>query len=230
MRRQLVASFIFLAFIVAGPAALAEATYVTRDQVDLTRLLPPPPTLQSEEQKRDLAELLAVQKARTPPQEQRALADATAGTFGFADVLGPKFSAAALPKVAAFFEKVRGDGAFASSAGKEAWIRPRPYDTSKEVHALGDLPKSSSYPSGNSTSGYLTAIILANMVPEKSAAIYARGREFGDNRLILGVHYPSDVEAGRFAAIAVATGLLQSPAFMKDFVEAKAELRQALGL
>jgi hypothetical protein len=49
-----------------------------------------------------------VQKARTPPQEQRALADATAGTFGFADVLGPKFSAAALPKVAAFFEKVRG--------------------------------------------------------------------------------------------------------------------------
>jgi acid phosphatase (class A) len=221
--------FAFL-LLVAGPLLGAEATYVTREQVDLTKVLAPPPSLKSEEQNHDLAALLAVQRSRTPEQAQRALADATAGAFGFADVLGPNFTADRLPKLVALFEKIRGDSAIAFAVGKETWNRPRPFETSREVNALSDLPRSSSYPSGNSTNGYLTAIILANMIPEKSSALFARGREFGDSRVMLGVHYPRDVEAGRFAAIAIATGLLQSSAFLKDFADAKSELRTVLGL
>jgi acid phosphatase (class A) len=229
-RMRLHAAVLSVVLFATWSLAAADAIYVTREQVDLTKILAPPPVLQSEEQKRDLGDLLAVQRSRTAQQAQRALADATAGTFGFADVLGPNFTAERLPKFAALIERVRGDGAVAFAAGKDAWNRPRPFQTSSEVNALGELPKSSSYPSGGSTNGYLTAIILANMVPEKSAALFARGREFGDNRVVLGVHYPRDVEAGRFAAIAIATGLLQSPTFLKDFAEAKAELRAVLGL
>jgi acid phosphatase (class A) len=171
-----------------------------------------------------------VQKARTKVQAERALADATAGTFGFADVLGPNFNAQRLPGLAAFFDKIRGDANVAFSAGKTTWSRQRPYEVSQDVDPVGDRPKSSSYPSGNSTNGYLAAIMLANMVPEKSAALFARGREFGDERVILGVHFPSDVEAGRLAATALAAALMQEPAFLKDFAAAKAELRQVLGL
>src|SRR5262245_60768809 len=87
------------------PMGPAQTTYVTSAQVDVMKLLPPPPALQSEEQKRDLDELLAIQKVRTTAQEQRALADATAGTFGFAEVLGPKFTAADLPKLARLMDK-----------------------------------------------------------------------------------------------------------------------------
>jgi acid phosphatase (class A) len=194
------------------------------------KLLPPPPALQSEEQKRDLDELLAIQKTRTSAQEQRALADATSGTFGFADVLGPKFTAAAVPKLALLMDKVRGDGAAVENAGKDSWKRPRPFETSKDIRAVGDLPKGSSYPSGSSTVGYLTAVVLANMVPEKTAELFARGREAGYNRLVLGVHYPTDVQAGRLLGTAIATALFQNSTFLKDFAEAKAELRQALGL
>lgn len=212
------------------PMEPAQATYVTPAQVDVMKLLPPPPALQSEEQKRDLDELLAIQKGRTTVQEQRAIADATAGTFGFADVLGPKFSAAALPKLVLLTDKVRADGAALENLGKDYWKRPRPFETSKEVHPVGNLPKGASYPSGSSTVGYLTAIVLANMVPEKAAALLVRGRETGFNRLVLGVHYPTDVEAGRILAAAVASSLFQNPTFVKDFAEAKAELRQVLGL
>jgi hypothetical protein len=38
------------------------------------------------------------------------------------------------------------------------------------------------------------------------------------------------VEAGRLAATAIADALLQDAAFMKEFSEAKLELRRALGL
>ena len=101
---------------------------------------------------------------------------------------------------------------------------------SGEVHSLGEQPQGSSYPSGSSTVGYLTAIILADMVPEKAAALYARGRELGDDRVILGVHFPSDIEAGRLAATGLAAALMLDLAFLKEFTAAKAELRQALAL
>ncbi len=230
MRKLLSASLVVLALAVSTQMTVAQApmlmgpaptTYVASAQVDV---------MKSQEQKRDLDELLAIQKTRTPAQEQRALADATSGTFGFADVLGPKFTAAAVPKLALLMDKVRGDGAAVENAGKDNWKRPRPFETSKDIRAVGDLPKGSSYPSGSSTVGYLTAIVLANMVPEKTAVLFARGREAGYNRLVLGVHYPTDVEAGRLLATAIATTLFQNSTFLEDFAAAKAELRQALGL
>jgi acid phosphatase (class A) len=67
-------------------------------------------------------------------------------------------------------------------------------------------------------------------VPEKSAQLFARGREYGRERVIGGDHFPTDVEAGRLAATAIAASLFQTPSFTTDFADAKAELRQVLGL
>jgi acid phosphatase (class A) len=230
MRKTVWSSVVVLMLALAGPAVAAEATFITPDRFDLTKLLPPAPAPDSEQQKRDLADVLAVQKARMSAQSERALYNATAGILGFADVLGSNFDAEHVPAVAALLGKIRGDAAVAFSAGKEVWNRPRPFDVSTDVHPVGERPGGSSYPSGSSTVGYLTAIVLANMVPEKSAALFARGREFGDDRVVLGVHFPTDVEAGRLAATALATELMQDPTFLKKFAEAKSELRHALGL
>src|SRR5580700_6158281 len=69
------------------PASAAEATFVTPNRFDLTKLLPPAPAPESEQQRLDLDAVLKAQATRTASQSERALADATAGTFGFADVL-----------------------------------------------------------------------------------------------------------------------------------------------
>jgi hypothetical protein len=55
-----------------SPMAPPQTAYVTVAQVDVMKLVPPPPAPQSEEQQRDIEKLLAIQKTRTPQQEQRA--------------------------------------------------------------------------------------------------------------------------------------------------------------
>jgi len=230
MRNALGSWIVVLVVTITAPAGATEAHYIQPNRLDLTKVLSPPPAPTSALHRRDLAVVLAVQHSRTPAQVQKALADATAGTFGFRDVLGPNFTMERLPTVAALFENVRQDTNNAFVAGQGAWDRKRPFDASPAVKPVGDKPASSSYPSGTSTIAYLTAILLANMVPEKRAQLFARGRQFGARRVVLGVHFPSDVEAGRLAATAIAAAIMQDEIFMRDFAVARAEIRMALGL
>lgn len=95
--------------------------------------------------------------------------------------------------------------------------------------AIRPTEYSFSYPSGGASVGMTAAILLAAMVPEKSAEIHRRGREAGENRVILGVHFPSDVAEGRLSAAAAIAVMTQNPAFTADLADARKELRAALG-
>jgi len=74
------------------------------------------------------------------------------------------------------------------------------------------------------------AIVLSNMVPEKRAELMARGWEYANNRVIGGIHYRSDIEAGRISGSLIAEAIWNQPDFAAEFAAAKAELRAALGL
>jgi acid phosphatase (class A) len=87
-----------------------------------------------------------------------------------------------------------------------------------------------SYPSGHSTFGAMTAILLANMVPEKRSELFARGWDYGQSRVVGGVHFPTDVESGRIEATAMVALMMQNADFRTDFASAKMELRKGLGL
>jgi acid phosphatase (class A) len=87
-----------------------------------------------------------------------------------------------------------------------------------------------SYPSNHSTFAYEAGILLAVMVPEKAAAIFERAADFAHNRVIAGVHFPADIEAGRISASVIDNALLHNAHFLADFERAKSEVRAALGL
>lgn len=73
MRKALSPSVLLLLLVMVGPVAAAEATFVSPDRFDLTKLLAPAPAPDSGQQRRDLAQVLAVQKNRTAEQAERAL-------------------------------------------------------------------------------------------------------------------------------------------------------------
>ncbi|NPT43952.1 phosphatase PAP2 family protein [Paraburkholderia sp. 1N] len=229
----LVATVLIVACASVQAAQAQDATYLDAQQIPLGTLLAPPPEDGSAQQRADLEAVLNVQRTRTPDEVTRAKADIDKSVFRFADVLGPTFNEANLPKTAALFKAASHDAGLVAKSGKLYFRRARPFIASSEVHPTvpakaGDAYDS--YPSGHATFGYMSAILLAQMVPEKRDALFARGREFGENRVVDGVHYPSDVEAGRIDGTLVAAALMDNPAFQKAFAEAKAEVRAALAL
>lgn len=231
---------LFLLLLLTGPAlALSQGDYLAPGQVDLTRVLPPPPDSASAAGKRDLQGNLDAQKKRTAKTLARAQADALVSIYRFDDVLGPDFTKDKLPKTDAFLAKAWSNAAPLVNAAKDYWHRPRPFLASDKIHAPADMVKgvtgndgrvSFAYPSGHSSFGVFNAILLAEMVPEKRSALFARGWEYGENRVVGGVHFPTDVEAGRIDAAVIAAAEMQNPSFAADLAEAKAELRAALGL
>jgi acid phosphatase (class A) len=222
-----------VALLAAGPAPAQDARphFLPPDAIDIAALLPPPPATDSSITKAELAEVLRLQTAATPAEKAQAVSDAKESVFFFADVLGPNFTADKLPITLTFLQSVqKAEGEFVNPA-KKIFGRPRPPLVDPAIKSCEtSMSASPSYPSGHATFGWLEGIVLARMVPEKSAEIFARAAMFAHNRLVCGVHYPSDIEAGRISGTVIAAMLMDNPTFRAEFPPARDELRKALDL
>jgi acid phosphatase (class A) len=211
-----------------APAPPAAQPYAAATQIDLDDILVPPPG--PAETRRELDSLLAIQKKRSPEEAAACIADQVISVYRFADVLGDKFTADKLPKTNALFLRVLATVHVPMEKAQKLWGRKRPPLLEPAIQPAGTLPTTAAYPSGHATAGNLMGILLADLLPERSAELHARGVLFGDRRVLAGVHYPSDVEAGKLSAAAIAAVLYRDPQFKTDFAAAGTELRAALGL
>jgi acid phosphatase (class A) len=149
---------------------------------------------------------------------------------GFGCAAGVAMSADVTPATAKLLARVGSDIGKASTASKGAYNRPRPpvgNDLPICIARDPALMTNSSWPSGHAMLGWTYALLLAEMVPARAEAILKRGHDFGDSRVICGVHFQSDVEAGRTVAAALVARLHADPQFAADFAAAKAELAKA---
>jgi acid phosphatase (class A) len=218
--------------LVAAPAHAEGAAFVTPKQSQATLILLDPPADGSPEQQAELAALHAIESSRTPAQEQAARADADdKSIFVFKTVFGEAFAAKNLPLTAALGEKIARDSAENVSAAKDYFKRIHPYTIDATLHSVcksNDKPES--YPSGHAQLGWLLGLTLVEMVPEQREAILSRAQDYGHNRLVCGVHYPSDVAASRPLAYAIHALMTQNPDYVAQVAAARAELRKALAL
>ena len=221
LRSGLGRAYILSLLLLAAPL-LAQAPYLAAGRPDGVALLAPPPAPGSAEEAADLASVRAVFKGRTPEELARAKKDSGLSLFLFAPAVGPVFQPGKLPKTEALYEKVKGAIGRAIDAPKDHWKRTRPYLVDPQL-ALGEPEKSFSYPSGHSVRGTVYALLVAELFPEKKAAILEIGRAIGWDRVLIGKHFPTDVQAGRVLGQAIFQELSASPAFQHDLAEAKAE-------
>jgi acid phosphatase (class A) len=243
-------------FAPAPAPAAAAPVYFAPGQLDSLALIEPPPMSESDAARADLQAVLEAQRlARTEGTTARAVADTVIDCQRIAEVLVPTMPApGSVPKAAplasadgaaavAFATRAAKQVAGATNAPKTHWARARPYVDHPAVERLGDVAPDSplainggferahtSYPSGHTAFGTACAIVLAQMVPEQSAALFARARLYGESRLIVGAHFPTDVDAGRRVGTAATGVMLQNGLFQSDLRAARAQLRRALDL
>lgn len=88
---------------------------------------------------------------------------------------------------------------------KNKFDRPRPWQMAK--HFKFDYPEiytetgeSPSYPSGHATGSYFLAEILSRKYPQHRDKLFNYANEVAENRMKAGIHYPSDIMAGKLLA------------------------------
>ena len=211
----------------------APAGYLTSGDLDGTALLGPPPAAGTARALADAARYAGTRSLAGTPRFALAARDddLRAGTLQrFSCAVGITLSPGATPRTLRMLAAVERDVRTVGQPAKDHYGRRRPAldnDAPLCVPRAPWMEKNASYPSGHAMIGWSWALILAEIVPARANVILRSGKAYGDSRVICGVHYESDVEAGRLLAAAMVARLHAKAQFLGDEAAARTELRRA---
>ena len=216
---------VLVLLLVAG-FARAEV-YLKPSDVDWKNLLKGPPAAGSDEEKKEIATILEWQNKRTASDVARCKSEEQPDPFIFSDVLGDNFAEKSLPLTAQLLKDMAADIKPITKDAKAHWDRKRPPYIDSRIKPCVSLESNPSYPSAHATRGVAWAIVLGQIFPAKKDELLARGKQIGEDRVIGGIHFPSDVEAGQKLGEAIAEQMMKEPRFQIALSAAKAECEKA---
>ena len=109
---------------------------------------------------------------------------------------------------------------------KNHFKTPRPYLADSRVKMLISPSKGYAYPSGHTTGSYIYAHILGMIYPKKYAKLKDIAEEIAQHRILVGMHFPHDIEGGKKLALLILGGLTQNNNFQQDLTKAKEEINK----
>ncbi|WP_206666342.1 hypothetical protein, partial [Bifidobacterium jacchi] len=188
--------------------------------------------------------LVQINHASSADQRAKAVTDANNSPRDtMADALGTHLAEVytqakkdgKLAKTNALLDRI-GQGIDQTGDAKGHWHESRPYHRLGFADASGLIVKgdigygfvNDAFPSGHTTSGYRDGTALATLLPELGPQIMARASDYGNNRIVLGFHYPIDVMGGRMNGMSQVGYRWSDPEFRKLFDDAHNELETAL--
>jgi len=134
------------------------------------------------------------------------------------------------PTLASILGRTTIDAGLAAEGAKQVYRRARPF-----LHNPGNiciartegLEKSFDYPSGHASLGWMAGLVMAQLAPDRASQALARGRAYGESRVVCGLHNMSAVEAGRTNAAGVFAALQGLPDYRAAMEKAQAEFAAA---
>ena len=213
--------------------------YVEReDQPDGGIFLPAPPDTSSVAYIDDFVQWQWGKAMRLTERGERASQESASSTTEMAriysEALGFKISRTETPAIYNLMSRSYHTAEQASKNPKAKYMRIRPVIQYNEKPTgrsdrLESLRTSGSYPSGHTTRGMATALVLAEMAPEYQDTILRRGFEYGESRIMVSAHYQSDVNAGYMCASACVAAMHSTDDFKADMEAARKEYYEKSG-
>ncbi|MBH1963987.1 MAG: phosphatase PAP2 family protein [Comamonadaceae bacterium] len=210
--------------------------YLKRSELpDSLALLPPPPAEGSALLAADSEAYRALTALQKGPRGAQAAKDASLRpptvTAHFACALGVSISEQHTPNLNMLLRRTLTDAGLSTYKAKDHYNRTRPFVAFNEQSCTpaeeASLRKDGSYPSGHSALGWAWALVLTEMAPERTDALLQRGRSYIQSRGVCGVHWKSDIEAGRLMGAATVARLHDNDVFRAQLVAAKGEIATA---
>ncbi|WP_304164394.1 phosphatase PAP2 family protein [Phenylobacterium aquaticum] len=208
--------------------------YLGPDAIDGKTLLGPPPAPDSLRGQADRQAYEQTRALQGSPRWSAAIRDNDIWAGGalerYSCAAGRQISSQATPAVWKLLHRMELDVRTVGTPAKDFYNRSRPMigdDRPICIPREGWMKTNASYPSGHAMVGWSWALVLAEMAPANTDALLGAGKAIGDSRWICGVHYQSDVEAGRVLGAAMLAREHAEPQFLADFAKAKAELAKA---
>lgn len=177
------------------------------DSVTAVSLRPgPPPLVNSEQMKKETAEILEFTKndtrehyrivhywadgvnTATPPGHWNAIAAD--------DFIGKNFSEVRWARNMALLNMALMDASIICWDTKFAYFNPRPSQMDSKIKTLTGVPNFPAYISGHSTFSGAASTILSYIIPEKATTYKAMALEASISRMYSGIHFRSDCEVG----------------------------------
>ena len=199
---------------------------------DSLALLAPPPTPDSAAGAADVAAFRSLTALRGTARGALATADAQLrfpqAANAFSCALGVPISEQDAPHLTMLMRRTLTDAGLATYKAKDTYVRQRPFVMLKAASCTPDqevaLAKDGSYPSGHAAIGWAWALVLSQVAPSRTDLLLQRGRSFGQSRGICGVHWQSDIEAGRLMGAATVARLQTHPVFVAQLEAAQREV------
>ena len=132
-----------------------------------------------------------------------------------------------VPEIMLLAKRAVSDVVKANKAAKNYFKRVRPFAfygepsfvPEKDEHLTGSW----SYPSGHTARGWMFALVLTAIAPERTEALAVRANAFAMNRVICGHHWKSDIDAGRTLAMVIFAAVSSTKEFQEQLQKARAE-------
>ena len=177
----------------------------------------------------DFSQFLWGKLQRNTPRGEQAKEDALLDIdhvlANFSPAMGVVLSRATTPTLAHLLAGLLNCGA--TTTAKKHYMRVRPFMMFNESSLTPDdeeyLREDGSYPSGHAAYGWAVALLIPEINPARQNELLKYGYEFGQSRVICGVHFQSDVDAGRIMGAAMIARLHADKDFCKKLEKAKKE-------
>ena len=240
MKRRLLSKSVLLtaAFALATAGTFAQSEIEPYMQVEempnLIKCLPAPPSFDSPAFANDMMRYAwGKQQRQDPKRAAMAISDAVwsydALFEAFEVPFGLKVSETETPEVYKLLVTALTTTDAMRVAPKAYYLRQRPFERFNDkmlTDEEDELRGEGSYPSGHTMRGWACALLMAEINPEAADTIFARGWLYCENRVIVGAHWQSDIDASKVGASIAYGALHKSEAFREQMQKARAEFAE----
>lgn len=210
-----VAFFVYSTHGFGQSVVVAKERYI-ETKLDWMSICGEPPSPGSVEDEKEIGILLWLQKTRNAMAVSQGWYYADVTISSFQEPLNFPIEMPHATKITETFNQIIVEADVILKSVKKKVKRKRPFDVIHELKPSLPLPHSWSFPSGHAMRGALAGILLSDLFPNRKEQIIKRGDFIGEMRVLVGEHYPSDVEAGQRLGKALSAEVLQSQAW-KNF-------------